>query len=540
MDALSPSDPCQEVTLKFSSQTGKTEVILNFSGYIMDQDPGPTLAIQPNQKPMGEAFSKDRITPMLRDTPALKDKVAKAKSRDSENTLFHKKFAGGHYSIAGANSVAGLASRPIRYLLADELDRWEVTKEGHALPLSRKRTTTFWNRKILKVSSPTYDDVGIDAEYQASEQQYERHLICPDCGESQFPRHRHFHYDSKNLENIKYVCEHCGCEHDQSLEDKIKGSGQWVQVKDEGDMSKAFWMNQWASPFARWSETIREFLNAKDDPEKLQAVVNTAFCEGWTEKGETVDETGLLARREEYSADELPAGVLCLVAAADVQQDRIEMEVVGYGEDDESWGIEYRIIYGDTTQQQAWDDLDKALKKTYQHSLGAVLSISTACIDSGYRTDEVYDFCKTRQSRRIFATKGVGGEGKPIVSAPSKKRTGKEKRSVQLFTVGADTAKGLIYSNLRISEPGPGYCHFPTRYTEEYFAQLTAEKVVTKFTKGFPRREWQKMRPRNEALDIRALSVVSLRLLNPVYEQLKLIINNPSSTPNAVEDFRVM
>lgn len=520
MDACSPLDPCQEVTLKFASQTGKTEVLLNVIGYIMDHDPAPTLAIQPNQKPMGEAFSKDRIAPMLRDTPALHGKVAKAKSRDSENTLFHKKFPGGHLTIGGANSPAGLASRPIRYLLCDEIDRWEVTKEGHALPLSRKRTQTFWNRKILKVSSPTYEGVGIDAEYQNSDQQYEWHLACPDCGGHQFPQFRHFSWPDGEPEKAVYACEHCGAAHSLDCEDKIKATGEWVQVKDEGTHSKAFWMNQWASPFACWLDTIKEFLSAKDNPEKLQVVVNTAFAETWTEEGESVDDDALISRREDYG--KVPNGALVLVAAVDVQDDRFEMEVIGYGEHEESWGIEHRVIYGDPSQREIWEHLDAALLQRYDTEDGAKLAIASVAIDSGgHFTQQVYDFCKTRQTRRVFAIKGMAGEGRAIVSSPAPKRTGKNPRPVPLFTVGVDEAKKIVHHRLRISEPGPGYCHFPREYDEEYFAQLTAEKIVTRYVKGFPKREWVKTRARNEALDIRAYALAALYLLNPIWDALK-------------------
>ncbi|WP_366057924.1 phage terminase large subunit family protein, partial [Oceanicoccus sp.] len=166
MDALSPHDPCRKVVAKFSAQSGKTEILNNFAGYIMAQNPGPTLVVQPNQRPMGEAFSKDRLAPMIRDTPAISAKVIEAKGKDKKNTIFHRTFPGGHLTIAGASSPAQLASRPIQFLLCDEIDRWVPTKEGDALNLAIKRTLTFWNRKILMVSTPTLDGRGIDAQYE--------------------------------------------------------------------------------------------------------------------------------------------------------------------------------------------------------------------------------------------------------------------------------------------------------------------------------------------------------------------------------------
>jgi phage terminase large subunit GpA-like protein len=505
--------------------THNTEVILNFIGYIASQDPGPILAIQPNQKPMGEAFGKDRIAPMIRDTPVLAERFASAKGRDSANTMLRKSFPGGHLTIGGANSPAGLASRPIRYLLNDELDRWEVTKEGHAKPLAVKRTRTFHNRKILNVSSPTYDNVGIDAEYQSADQQFERHLVCPSCGNHQFPRLKHFTWVDKDPGTVRYTCEHCGEAHGQEREDRIKLGGFWHQVKDEGWRHKAFWVNQWASPFARWEETVAEFLNAGKDPERLKVVVNTAFAEGWEEGGEGLDKESLMLRREHYSIDLLPEGVLILVAGVDVQDDRLEWEVVGYGEGDESWGIERGIIYGSPAEPDVWRGLDQVWSRRYKHPLGAILEVASACIDSGgHFTSHVYDYCEKRIHRRIYAVKGVGGEGKPVVSAPSNKKHGKIKRAFPLFTVGDDASKSLVFANLQNIEPGPGYCHFPMTYGDDFFDQLTAEKMITKMVRGYQTRVWKKVKLRNEALDIRKYAIVALRLINPNYRAIQQML----------------
>jgi len=534
MNALSPHDPCQEVICKFSSQTGKTEIILNFLGYIIDQDPGPTLAIQPNTKPMGEAFSKDRIAPMLRDTPVITDKVSAAKGRDSANTIGHKSFAGGHLTIGGANSPAGLASRPIRYLAFDEIDRYDVTKEGDAIALAQKRDKTFHNRKRLKTSSPTYSGVGIDAEYQSADQQFEWHLICPDCGDSQMPALRHFVWEKDWPETAVYTCEHCGTAHDFKQESRIKASGLWVETKNTGWLRKAFWMNQWASPFANWGETILEFLAAKDDPTKLQTVVNTAFAETWSESGEGIAADDLFDRREEYK--ELPGSVLVLVAGIDVQDDRLEAEIIGYGEGEESWGIAYKTIWGDPGLSETWERLDALLLAKYKHEQGHSLSIAATGIDSGgHFTKEVYDFCKTRFHRRVFCLKGVSGWGRPIVSAPSEKKYGRNPRPVKLFLVGVDEAKRVVHGRLKIEQPGPGYCHFPQTYTEEYFSMLGAEEIRIKYVKGVQRPYWHQTRARNESLDIRAYGLAVLNLLDPAWELLKLKTVQPEETEKEIE-----
>jgi phage terminase large subunit GpA-like protein len=520
MDALSPQDPCTEVILKFSSQSGKTEVLNNFVGYIIDQDPGPLLVINPNIKPMGEAWSKDRLAPMIRDCPTLKKKVSDSKSRDSNNTIMHKAFPGGHATIGGANSPSGLASRPIRYLAFDEIDRYEVTKEGDSIKLAQKRAQTFHNKKILKVSSPTFPDVGIDHEYKNS-LQHEWQLKCLHCGEYQFPQFKHFIFEDHS--NPVYVCEHCGVEHPVADEYRVKKSGKWFVVNDGNPIKKGYWFNQWASPFARWQETIDEFLDAKQNPDKLQTVINTAFAEVWTEQGETIDENDLFARREVYT--EVPVGVEIITAGIDVQDDRLELEVVGWGAGDESWNIDYKVLIGDPSQPQVWAMLTDSIRTVYSKDDGTQFVIAAACIDSGgHYTQTVYDYCSRRPIPRLYAIKGIGGEGKPIVTTrqligyPHKKK---------VLMVGVDAAKSLIFSYLRQHETGPGYCHFPISRDARYFNQLTAEKVVTRLHKGFPRRDWIKTRIRNEALDCRVYALCALHFLPAVSRK---VISAPPRT----------
>lgn len=514
MDAV--NDPSIDTVVVMSSaQVGKTEFLLNMIGYHIDYDPSPIMLLQPTVE-MAQAFSKDRLAPMVRDTPALTGKVRDSKSRSSGNTILHKSFAGGHITMSGANSSASLASRPIRLLLADEVDRYPISAgaEGDPFNLAKKRTTTFWNRKIVAVSTPTIKGASrIEALYEDSTQEHYC-LPCPSCGSYQPLRWRNIVFES-----CSHACEDCGAEGTQ--DEWLKGRGVWI-AEQEHSRARGFHLNELVSPWRRWEQIIEDFRQAKKSPETLKTFVNTSLGETWEEEGETVDSTGLLARREEYAA-QVPKDALVLTAAVDVQDDRLEVEVVGWAEGETSWNVDLRVIRGDPSQAQVWSDLDDVLNSTYEHELGHSLHIAATCIDSGgHHTQEVYDYCKTRQHKRIFAIKGVGGAGRPIVSAPSKKGTGKSKRKVDLFTVGVDDAKGLIFARLRICEPSTaGYCHFPVERDEEYFAQLTAEKLVTKFVKGFPRKEWVKTRARNEALDLRVYALAALRILNPVWQSLK-------------------
>lgn len=508
MDALSPSDPCEDVVFMCSSQTGKTEVLNNFVGFVIAHDPGPMLVIQPNTKPMGEAWSKDRLAPMVRDTPALRGLITDSAKRDSNNTILHKGFPGGHLTVAGANSPAGLASRPIRYLACDEIDRYEVTKEGSPLKLAEKRTRTFFNRKRLKVSSPTYEDTGIDAEYKGCDQQYQWQLECLHCSKRQFPQFKHFQFDDNDPETTRYVCEHCGALHDSKDEFRVKETGQYVCVKNEGIRSKGFWCNQWASPFVRWSETVDEFLSAKDDPDKLQTVINTAFAETWKEPGETVDNSKLMERCEKY--EEVPKDVIFLTFGADVQQNRIETEVVGWGLNEESWSIDYQVIPGDPTDGAVWQDLTEYVRGEF-----GGMRIGAGCVDSGYLPTQVYFWVQQQKMAALWATKGMAGEQRPFIE-PRSSRAMRLRRMNQTTykpeIIGVDEAKTILYRRLRLDPGAPGSCHFPIGRDAEFFEQLAAEKRVTRYRKGFKVIEWIQEKARNEALDIRVQAHAALRL----------------------------
>jgi phage terminase large subunit GpA-like protein len=525
MDAL--HDPTvEEIVVMSSAQIGKTEILLNVIGYHVHQDPSPILMILPTLE-LAESFSKDRLAPMVRDTPALRGLIADPRSRDSGNTLLHKRFPGGHITLAGANSPASLASRPIRIVLCDEVDRYPVSAgpEGDPVSLARKRAATFWNRKIVLVSTPTIK--GASRIEQAWEESDKRRFMlpCPHCGHYQPLVWAHLRWDKDGqgrIGNVRYVCQACDEDIQETEKNRMLQSGRWEATAEFRGVA-GFHLNELYSPWRRWEEVVRDFLKAKRSTETLKTWVNTSLGEPWEEQGETVDEGSLFARREQYPA-EVPAGALVLTAGVDIQDDRIEMEVVGWGPGEESWGIDYRVLWGDPGQQEIWTMLSDALQQTYEHESGDRLHIAAACIDSGgHHTQHVYEFCRGRQARRIFAVKGLAGAGRPIVSAPMRRRSGRNRRPVELFQVGVDEAKGLIYSRLRLKERGPGYCHFPMRpeYDEEYFAQLTAEKVVTRFHRGFARREWVKTRPRNEALDCRVYALAALYILNPSWDALE-------------------
>lgn len=509
MDAV--SDPAvHTVVIMSSSQIGKTEILNNIVGYHIDQDPAPMLLLQPTLE-MAEAWSKDRLAPMLRDTPSLKNSVKDPRSRDSGNTVRHKTFTGGHITMAGANSPASLASRPIRIVLADEIDRFPPSagSEGDPVNLARKRSTTFWNRKLILVSTPTIKGHSrIEVAYEKSDQRRLR-VPCPDCGGSQELKWAQVKWNEGEPETAAYACEHCGVLWDDAARWEAISRSDWLASADFNGVA-GFRLNELASPWVKLSETVRNFLDAKPHPEQLKTWVNTALGETWEEEGQTVNAEGVAARTESYDPDSLPDEVVLLTVGVDVQGDRLEAECVGWGADEESWGVEYRIFRGDPDQAGVWSELAGWLNGTYTTENGRTLRIEAACIDSGFKADKVYRFTAANAKRRWWAIKGVSGAGKPVWP----RRTSRAGRTrAPLFTLGVDAAKEVIYGRLnKINEPGPGYMHWPALdcYDEEYYAQLGAESVRTKYVRGVPVREWYQRKERNEALDCRVYAYAAM------------------------------
>jgi len=508
-----------------SAQVGKTEWLLNIIGYYMDYDPSPMLLLQPTLS-MAEAFSKDRLAPMLRDTPALSGCVKSARARDSGNTLLHKTFPGGHITMAGANSPASLASRPVRILLADEVDRYPVSAgtEGDPLSLGGKRTTTFFNRKKVYTSTPTIKGASrIEDAYEKSDKR-RYYIPCSHCGELDTFKWANVKWDkdkdgNHDPETTYMVCEHCGGIHyDHDKVKRMLAGGLWI-AENETKNTAGFHLNELYSPWKKWAEVVQDFLDAKGDVEQIKTWTNTSLGETFEEAGDQIDDSYLYGRREIYEKT-VPQGAVVLSMGVDIQADRIEAEIVGYGLGEESWNIAYKIFYGDVTQPEVWEELAEMFDYDFEHESGNILHIAATTIDSGYQTQLVYDFVYKHRNRRVFAVKGVEGGGRPIVSQSIQKKNKSSKRKVDLYIVGVDDAKVLLASRLKIAEEGAGYCHFPMERDEEYFAQLTAEKMITKFRRGFPYREWVKTRTRNEATDCRIYSHAALKLLNPNWQAL--------------------
>lgn len=534
----------QKVVVMSAAQIGKTDgFILNPIGYYMHYDPSPIMVLQPTIQ-MAETFSKDRLSPMLRDTPALRDKV-NDKSRTSGNTILQKIFPGGHVTMVGANSSAGLRSRPIRILLADEIDAYPATAgiDGDPLLLAGKRLATFWNKKEVCVSTPTVKGVSrIEVEYEHSTQE-KWNVPCPACGKYTQMEWANILFDKENLDEINCICPNCGVVSSEVDWKEQFTNGKFV-AQFPGSKVRGFHLNALSSLLIEWREIVQKFITAKDEVKKgnielLKAWTNTEMGECWEEKGEQLQPDELFKRREKYNC-EVPEEVIVLTAGVDVQDDRFEVEVVGWGVDKESWGIRYQVIYGDMKLKPVWGDLDAFISQTFTTADGRKLKVLSVCIDSGgHHANQVYRFCKERWARHVFAIKGKGGATTPYYSKPSTSNPVK----VPLFIIGVDTGKAILFQRLAVTEEGANYCHFPKDkdrgYTLDYFKGLTAERMVVRYKKGKAQYVWEKKSggfKRNEPLDIRNYATAALEISNPT---LKMPEEESSTPPSKKRGRRI-
>lgn len=511
MDALSTTSPVQRVVLMFAAQLGKTEVGLNWIGYVMHHAPAPMLTVVPTLE-VRKRWVKQRLDPLITETPVLRAILDSRRARDSSNSEDMKDFPGGMLVIGGANSAASLSSMPIRYVLCDEVDRfpWEVGQEGDPLGLIDERTKTFPRRKVMLVSTPTVKGASrIEMEYEASDMR-EYHVPCPHCDAPQVLRWRHpdgryglIHNEATGA--VYYACRECGERIDEHHKTQMLARGRWI-ARHPDRAVRGYWLSGLYSPIGlgfSWAELWDKWKQAHGDTANLKRFINTTLGEAWEEQGDSIDDMALIARAETY-AERLPIQIR--TAGVDVQKDRLEATIDGWGADEECWTLDHLIIAGDTTRPEVWAALDTELKEA---------RVQIAAIDSGYNTSMVYDFCRSR--RWAIPIKGVSGMGRPLVEDEKKRRLRLRRRTktgVQVEPVGVDQGKALIYARLKLPVAGKGYIHFPVdaAFDDEYFAQLAAEKLVTKIRGGRPHQEWVQTRPRNEALDCKLYSLVALRL----------------------------
>lgn len=502
----------EKVIMMYGAQLSKTEILMNTFGYYADYEPSPIMFLMPT-KDMAQDFSTTRLNDMIQSTPQLKSKIIE--NDNARDTKRQKEFAGGYIVLTGSNSAAELASRPIRILLADEIDRfpYDVKKEGDPLNLAIERTKTWPNKKIVLTSTPTVrGESRIELEYENSTQE-EFYIPCPKCGTLQ-------RLEWKNIvfESVGHKCQDCLEVSNEYEWKKNMIHGEWISGNKEIDQKavRGFHISELYSPFSTWKSIIKKFKDSKGDVQLMKVFTNTALGETFEEKRDKIAFEKIEQRKEHYGC-EIPEKVNALTAGVDVQDDRLECEVVGWGADEESWGIYYKVFIGNPAETHVWNQLERFLDTEFTYANGQKIKIICTCIDTGgNHTMSTYGFVKPREIKRIFGVKGGSVEGKPFITRPTKTNKGQ----ISLFVLNTDTGKETIMARLKIDLPGPRYMHFPDNvergYDETYFKGLTAEVKITTFEKGVRKTKWVVTgTKRNEPLDIRNYAYAALKIANP-------------------------
>lgn len=547
--------------------THNTETGNNWLGYIIHHAPGPVMAVQPTVD-MAKRLSKQRLADMIEQTPALRERVAEARSRDSGNTLLSKEFPGGVLVLAGANSASGLRSMPARYLFLDECDAYplDVDDEGDPVSLAIKRTTTFGRRrKVLITSTPTVKGVSrIEREFANSDQR--RYFVaCPHCGHRQWLRWRGYNDDQNDprakeyrlvwLDEARtaagYKCggDECGAIIEEHHKTKMLLGGEWRPTAPGDGKTRGYQLSSLYSPLGwkSWVEILEEFERVSTDPSQLKVFVNTILAETWEDQTTVrLDAEGLAARAGGYELGTVPAGALVLTAGIDLQRRMggyAQMIVRAWGPGDESWLVDRKIIAGDPNRPELWAQILEALDEEYPHARGVGMKVYAAAVDSGDGevTQAAYAFARENRARHVIAIKGQSTPGKVLLGKPTKQdvniRKQTIKNGVDLWPVGSDAGKAMIHARLRMeSTNGPGAIHWPAGLDEDYWRQLTSERQVTKLINGFPKRLWVKdPSSPNEDLDCEVYAMAALEYVKTRHNRSTMWQQFDSSLARACE-----
>jgi phage terminase large subunit GpA-like protein len=525
MDRLSPGNPTQRVVFMKAAQVGATEAGNNWIGFAIHQAPGPMLAVQPTVD-LAKRNSRQRIDPLIEESPELRARVKPARSRDAGNTMLSKEFAGGILIMTGANSAVGLRSTPARYIFLDEVDAYPASadEEGDPVTLAEARSLTFAHRrKVFLVSTPTIRGLSrIEREFEASDQR--RYFVpCPHCDTMQWLRFERLRWDEGRPETAEYHCEACDAAIAEHHKTAILSAGEWRGTATSADPTTVgYHLSALYSPvgWLSWQRIARAHEAARGSDEAMRAFRNTVLGETWMEAGEAPDWQRLADRREAWAAGSVPARGLLLTAGADVQKDRIEVDIWAWGRGGTSWLVDHIVIPGGPDDPACWDRLTSLLGQTWTHENGALMTLAKLAIDTGYESAAVYGWARKQGIAQVAPVKGLEGfnrttpvSGPTFVDATVNGR--KLKRGARLWTVATATFKAETYRYLRLERPSDedrasgvsnpaGTIHLPDWADSEWLKQLVAEQLVTVRNKrGYSRQEWQKLRARNEALDTR-------------------------------------
>ncbi len=498
----------RDIALMCCAQAGKTDMAINMMGYVIDLHPAPCLFVMPRDEDI-ESFSKERLTPNIEATPVLSKKVYGGK----DSTITYKSFAGGFIAMAGANSPAGLKSRPIQDLFMDEVDGYPPSAgvEGDPVSLARKRTQNFAFAKRVLTSTPTIKKTSrIYKEFLRGTQEEWEHQ-CVHCGEYnrivfddiRFEKTETLDVNGRKeyeVESAVWRCPHCkGIMQEHEVK---RAPAKWVAYNAKALQRgyRSFHLTAFSSPWSNWKDECKKFLDAKDDPEMLKTFYNLELGLPFERKETTTMPEQLYARREHYNA-EVPNGVLVITIGVDTQDDRFEYEVKGWGRDEESWGIQYGVIPGRPDDESTWELLDDVINREWRMENGKTMKALATFVDAGgHYYDPVTEHCAKRRSRRVYPIRGDNKDTGPLMHRASKTKNG-----LRVYFLNVYVGKRAVLYNAGINAPGPRYMHFPDNedagYDERYFKGLMSETVELVKQRGVYVEKWVKIVERNEPLD---------------------------------------
>lgn len=526
LNFIADEDPANKAVIRKSTQTGFTLLAIAAVGFTVDVQPCDMMLIEPTDSALTD-FNGEKLQRAIDASPTLKTKVRPQASRSGKgSTTYSKRYAGGSLILAIATSTADLRGKTRKKVIKDEASEYPADLDGQGSPhkMIEARYESFlatgdW--KELNISTPVIKGACyIDAEFEAGDQRF-WHVPCPGCSEEfvfRFDR-KHFIFNDEFPYNAHYVAPCCGTVIEAHDKNALVRKGRWIATAEGGGKHRSYHFDALSSPFVPWDTVAKRFLEARDKPAELKTFDNLTLGVAHEVRGDAPDQAGLMARREDYRPETVPAEGLLLVAGSDVQHNGIWVEVVAYGADQQSWSVMHRFLEGETTDPErgAWLELVKVYDQQFPDAFDGMRQIDAMAVDAGDggRANQVYAW--TRGRSRAFAIKGVPGWTSPAIGTPTKvsiNLAGKKiTNGATLWPVGTWSLKATYYANLRKDgrkagaeiDP-PGYCHHHLECDERYFRQQTAEYLKTVTMRGRSTRVWQESGP-NHLLDCRVYAM---------------------------------
>jgi len=522
MVCASAFSPYERIVLMFATQLGKTEVLYNSVIQRIHTDPQDMMMVQPTLQD-AQDHSGQRFLPTIEQTPAMRGLVATHRSRDQSSSWRARTIQGGFaVFFGGANSASSLASKPLGFAVADEVDKWpaDVDNQGPPLALLEERMSNFSRRKLIIASTPTIRGASaIEAEYLASDRR-RYHVPCPHCGERQvllWGAGKEWGLQwlktasgAPRPETAVYICQHCGATIQEHAKTDMLAAGIWVPEAPGAGRGKraGFWLNKLYSPvgWRSWASLVEKWADAQaaakvGNSAPLKEFINSSLAETWEEQGSGADSAVLRRRAEDYKLGEVPRHAYMLTMGVDTQPDRLEARVWAFGRGDESWLVDRHVIYGDPNIDEGspnspWTRLTEIRRTPLLHVAGAQMLIEATCIDTGgHNTHAVYTYCRAHAHAHVLAIKGASTYGRPILGKPSHidiNWRGKTiPRGVKVWQIGTDTAKHLLYGRMRLTQAGPGFVHVPKALADtDEFEQMTAARLLPVVVQGKHTMRW--------------------------------------------------